>query len=82
MSKNAKSKFIFHDNANKQTNPELHANFKNKKKIAVKFVFEKFLNENAISKIIPWRSIKRNDEKHDFFAVGKVLTISLLSRNF
>ena len=27
----------------RQTNPELRANFKNKKKIAVKFVLEKFL---------------------------------------
>ena len=34
----------------KQTNPELRANFKNKKKIGVKFVLEKFLQENAIRK--------------------------------
>ena len=31
---------------------------------------------------IPQRSIKTNDEKHAFLAVGKVLTILLLSRNF
>ena len=67
-----RKRIIFHDNENKQTNPELRANFTKKKK-GVKFVLEKFLNENATRKKIPQRLIKRNDEKHAFLAVGKVL---------
>ena len=55
---------------------QLRANFKNKKKKGVKFVLEKFLNENAIRKKKSF--LKTNDKKHAFFAVGKVLTILLL----
>ena len=47
-------------------------NLKKGKKLAVKFVLEKFLNENATRKNT---LAIDNDEKHAFLGVGKVLTI-------